>query len=304
MDPTAWHQGGDSIGGATTIGSLTPENVSFIWNGIEVCHLGWERELPDKDYYYLKFVRTTNQGQYVQCLQEQSQGALAYVAIELTNHDSGGNVFADHDLGVAGHGYVEPFPIGVEADDLFVSSNQKLLITGTIIKFWQRLSDTTGQECFRIDDGTTSPPGATGGVVHFVRDSDVNGSVFLIAKNSQPGAVMELNISEDVATSRIGVTGSTQTTYYGIEASESYVFGVGGGVCLNTNGNYPVRLLTDETVRYVIDGAGNMAWFGAAPVAQQAAIPDAAGGAVIDVEARAAINALLAANRNYALIKT
>ena len=75
-------------------------------------------------------------------------------------------------------------------------------------------------------------------------------------------------------------------------------------MCLNTGGNFPVRLLTNEALRYEIDGAGNMAWFGAAPVAQQAAIPDAAGGAVIDVEARAAINALLAANRNYALIKT
>jgi hypothetical protein len=39
-------------------------------------------------------------------------------------------------------------------------------------------------------------------------------------------------------------------------------------------------------------------------VAQQSAIPDATGGVVIDVEARAAINALLAVNRNYALIKT
>lgn len=304
VDPAAWHKGGDAIGAATVLGSTTPKDVIFIWNGIEVCHLGWELELPDKDYYYLKFNRSTNQGQYVQCLQEQSQGNFAYVAIELTNLDGTGAVFADHDIGVAGHGFVEPFPTGIEADDLFITSNKKLLLEGTIIKFYQRLSDIAAQECFRIDDGTTAPIGATGGIVHFTRDSAPDGAVFLVAKNLQSAGVMEMYIQEDVASLRLGASGSTNPGYHGIIANEAYVFGVAGGLCLVTNTPNPIRLLTDEIVRYVIDGAGNMAWFGASPVPQQAAIPDAAGGSVIDVQARAAVNALLAANRNYALIKT
>lgn len=89
--------------------------------------------------------------------------------------------------------------------------------------------------------------------------------------------------------------------------------GAGGGNLLSSNGttglsitvdNNPLKIVTNAVTRYQIDGNGNMAWFGAGTVAQQGPIPDAAGGVVIDTQARAAINSLLAAMRNYALIAT
>lgn len=50
--------------------------------------------------------------------------------------------------------------------------------------------------------------------------------------------------------------------------------------------------------------APRIAFLGAAPVARQAAIADAAGGATVDTEARTAINTLLAAVRLFGLIAT
>lgn len=46
------------------------------------------------------------------------------------------------------------------------------------------------------------------------------------------------------------------------------------------------------------------AWWNATPVAQGAAVADAAGGATVDAEARTAINTLLARMRTYGLIAT
>lgn len=67
--------------------------------------------------------------------------------------------------------------------------------------------------------------------------------------------------------------------------------GVGGTLTLDVNA--VTRMRCNST---------GLAFFAAAPVAQQAAIPDAAGGATIDAEARTALNALLAAARLYGLI--
>jgi hypothetical protein len=48
------------------------------------------------------------------------------------------------------------------------------------------------------------------------------------------------------------------------------------------------------TPELVVDGGGTMILFGAGGAGQSAAIPDAAGGATVDAEARTALNALLA----------
>lgn len=50
--------------------------------------------------------------------------------------------------------------------------------------------------------------------------------------------------------------------------------------------------------------ATGVGFYGAAPAAQPAAVADAAGGTIIDIEARAALNALLARLRTLGLIAT
>lgn len=77
----------------------------------------------------------------------------------------------------------------------------------------------------------------------------------------------------------------------GTPMAQLYVGGVAGGnIVINTS---------------YVSGAPRLSFFpGSTPVVQQTAVADAAGGAVIDAEARTAINALLARMRNYVLIAT
>jgi hypothetical protein len=65
-------------------------------------------------------------------------------------------------------------------------------------------------------------------------------------------------------------------------------------VVADTSGNRKLRVAVN----------GNIGFYGQAPVAQPAAIANAAGGVVIDAEARAALNTLLAAARTLGLIAT
>lgn len=58
-----------------------------------------------------------------------------------------------------------------------------------------------------------------------------------------------------------------------------------------------------QTSAYVpVDG--NVGFYGATPVAQPTAVANAAGGTIIDIEARAALNALLARLRTLGVIAT
>lgn len=75
----------------------------------------------------------------------------------------------------------------------------------------------------------------------------------------------------------------------------------GVGIRVNVNGvnDSGWELTSAGDLRFFAAKEGH---FGVAPVSQQAAIPNAAGGAVIDAEARAALNALLASQRSYGFV--
>jgi hypothetical protein len=91
----------------------------------------------------------------------------------------------------------------------------------------------------------------------------------------------------------------------GIERGSSR-FRMGAALAL-TGGSYALEFddSNNTTINGAIDHNGTtIGFFGTAPAAQPAAIADASGGAIIDAEARTAINALLAAVRTLGVIDT
>ncbi len=85
--------------------------------------------------------------------------------------------------------------------------------------------------------------------------------------------------------------------------------GVGSGsdITIQADGSFNIIATTADgniTCNDLLINNTGLSFFSASAVAQQGPIADATGGAIIDAEARAAINALLAANRNYNLIST
>lgn len=75
-------------------------------------------------------------------------------------------------------------------------------------------------------------------------------------------------------------------------------------LALSGKGTSAVQLRAGNgTVRVAVDNTG-LGFFGASPAAQPTAVADASGGATVDTEARAALNALLARLRTLGLIAT
>lgn len=104
----------------------------------------------------------------------------------------------------------------------------------------------------------------------------------------------------------------------------------GSGILIGTGTSLPLQFGTNSLVRVTITGAGvvtladavdiavnattgtkigtattqKLSVYNATPIAQGAAVADAAGGAVVDAEARTALNALLARIRAFGIIAT
>ncbi len=172
-----WALGGNALTGNTAFGGASGDfDVLFLRNGFQVMQLEFEDE-GGKDYHYLGFDRNTDEGQYVTCMQEQSQGIHAYVAMEFTNLDGGGGQYADCDLGITGHAFAHPSIPYLLADELFMTSNHTMALVGYKIRFLQRgLSDlTVAGEAFAITDGSDliGPSTLTNGCMEFTRDGDV-----------------------------------------------------------------------------------------------------------------------------------
>lgn len=115
-----------------------------------------------------------------------------------------------------------------------------------------------------------------------------------------------LKVTSDVTGYGVLVAGGSTFSQGGFDVAQVGVAAIGmaGGIVIMTQDSAPVALRTNQITRYQVNGNGDMAWFSGTPVPQQGPIADAAGGVVIDAQARTAINSLLAAFRNYALLST
>lgn len=92
----------------------------------------------------------------------------------------------------------------------------------------------------------------------------------------------------------LSARGSDTNVTLGIKAK-----GTGSAVLVSGNGS-----VTVEAANGGISLVGATGFFGAAPAAQPTAVADAAGGATVDAEARAALNAVLARLRTLGLLAT
>lgn len=147
-------------------------------------------------------------------------------------------------------------------------------------------------------DVSTSNSGATNtiSVENSSNTASSNASVF----------IQTLGASSGNPFLRFSATGATPASWVmGIERGSSR-FRMGAALAL-TGGSYALEFddSNNTTINGAIDHNGTtIGFFGTAPAAQPAAIADASGGAIIDAEARTAINALLAAVRTLGVIDT
>lgn len=136
-------------------------------------------------------------------------------------------------------------------------------------------------------------------------ESDVTFEGDIVMDGGAVTAAGALNLSGGSGTVVQGaLTVQTTTTLQG-----AVTISGGSNLTLTGGGNVIAAGAAFGTDPVEIDGALNhdgtaVGFYGAAPVVQHAAIPDAAGGATIDAEARAAVNAALDALRDVGLIAT
>jgi len=240
FDPNAWHIGGDNIPSAKVIGSTSDFDVRFIRNNFQVMQLEFEN-LNTKDYHYLGFDRNTDEGQYVTCIQEQHQGIHAYVAMEFTNLDGGGNVVGDCDLGIAGHGYAAAIA-GLEADDYFLTSNHGMYLKGAPIKFMLWTGAITASEVMRI---STLGGAYTTGVLEFNRDAVGAPETILVGHNTKNDDYIRIQLLSDTADTSFGVTGSAYTPTAILDPNDLFLWNKAGGMVLVASGTNPVRINVD-----------------------------------------------------------
>jgi hypothetical protein len=123
---------------------------------------------------------------------------------------------------------------------------------------------------------------------------DANHRIFSVAAD---GSVSNTQAPGHTAT--VSLRGPTNTLLSLSPVGASLTAPTGAEASIQSAGSTTALLASD-------DGGGNqtIGFFNHAAVLQPAAIADAAGGAVIDVQARAALNALLAGLRTLGLIAT
>lgn len=150
----------------------------------------------------------------------------------------------------------------------------------------------------RKDDGTfsgtaTDDPGRNDGMR--ARSIGGNKPVLDFAAHAGADTYWQSRIYQDQNVLKIGVTtdpADAATTEDGSSTFDTAI-SISG-----TTGTRSLQLLSGNSVGY------RLGFYGATPVARPAAVADAAGGATVDSEARAAINTLLAAVRSLGLIAT